>query len=191
MADFTENYQGKLLATRAAASLGYKNVTLNTQSDNFVSALGHNGGYGQVYFKTATMLYNLKYVLGDSLFFKAMQHYFNQWKFCHPYLNDFRNSITQYVHTDMTWFFDEWLNTDKTINYGIGRIKRGKTKGQYVITFKREGDMQMPIEFTVTDKADSVHSYYISNSWFEKKTNSIILPRWIGWGKVNPPMMQR
>ena len=184
--DFTENYQGKLFAARAASSLGYKNVTLNTQSDNFNSALGHFGGYGQVYFKTATMLYNLQYVLGDSLFFKAMQHYFNQWKFCHPYLNDFRNSITQYVHTDMTWFFDEWLNTAKTMDYGIGRIKKGKVKDQYIITFKREGEMQMPIDFTVTGKNDSTYSYYIPNSWFEKKTNAIILPRWIGWGKVEP-----
>jgi len=184
--DFTENYQGKLFAARAAASLGYKNVTLNTSSDDFASAIGHDGGYGQVYFKTATMLYNLQYVLGDSLFFKAMQHYFNQWKFCHPYLNDFRNSITQYVHTDLTWFFDEWLNTSKTADYGIGRIKKGKEKDQYIITFKREGDMQMPIDFTVTGNDYKVYSYYIPNSWFEKKTNAIILPRWIGWGKVEP-----
>ncbi len=184
--DFTENYQGKLFAARTAASLGYKNVTLNTSSDDFASAVGHDGGYGQVYFKTATMLYNLQYVLGDSVFFKAMQHYFNQWKFCHPYLNDFRNSITQYVHTDLTWFFDEWLNTPKTMDYGIGRIKKGDGKNQYIITFKRNGDMQMPIDFTVTGKNDSAYSYYIPNSWYEKKTNAIILPRWIGWGKVQP-----
>lgn len=184
--DFTQNYQGQLFAERTASRLGYKNVTLNTQSDNFESAIGHDGGYGQVYYKTATMLYNLQYVLGDSLFFKAMQHYFNQWKFCHPYLNDFRNSITEYVHTDLTWFFDEWLNTAKTMDYGIGRIKKGKAKDQYIITFKRKGEMQMPIDFTVTGKNDSTYSYYIPNSWFEKKTNAIILPRWIGWGKVEP-----
>ena len=184
--DFTENYQGKLYAARAAGRIGFKNVTLNTQSDDFTSALGHDGGYGQVYFKTATMLYNLQYVLGDSLFFAAMQHYFNQWKFAHPYLNDFRNSITEFVHTDMTWFFDEWLNTAKTIDYSVGRIKKAKGKDQYTITFNREGEMQMPIDFTVIDKKDSAHNYYIPNSWFEKKTNAIILPRWIGWGKVQP-----
>ncbi len=184
--DFTENYQGKLYAARAAARMGFKNVTLNTQSDDFNSAIGHDGGYGQVYFKTATMLYNLQYVLGDSLFFEAMQHYFNQWKFCHPYLNDFRNSITGYVHTDLTWFFDEWLNTAKTADYGIGKIKKGKSKNQYIITFKREGEMQMPIDFSVTSKNDNVYNYYIPNSWFEKKTNAIILRRWIGWGKVEP-----
>jgi hypothetical protein len=184
--DFTENYQGKLFAARAAGRMGYKNVTLNTQSDNFNSAIGHDGGYGQVYFKTSTMLYNLQYILGDSLFFGAMQHYFNQWKFCHVYLNDFRNSVTQYTHTDLTWFFDEWLNTAETMDYGIGRIKKGKEKNQYIIVFKREGDMQMPIDFTITNKKDITYNFYIPNSWFEKKTNAIILPRWIGWGKVQP-----
>ncbi len=186
IADFTENYQGKLFAARNGGRLGYKDVTLNTQSDDFGSALGHDGGYGQVYFKTATMLYNLQYVLGDSLFFKAMQHYFNQWKFCHPYLNDFRNSITGYVHTDLTWFFDEWLNTSKTLDYGIDKVEKGKEKDQYIITFDRKGEMQMPIDFTVKSKKDSVFNYYIPNSWFEKKTNAIMLPRWIGWGKVEP-----
>ncbi len=184
--DFTENIQGKLFAARAAASLGYKHVTLNTSSDDFVSAIGHNGGYAQVYFKTATMLYNLQYVLGDSLFFAAMQHYFNQWKFCHPYLNDFRNSITQFVHADLTWFFDEWLNTAKTMDYGVDNIKKASGKDQYTIMFKRDGEMQMPIDFTVKSKKDSTYNYYIPNSWFEKKTNAIILPRWIGWGKVQP-----
>jgi aminopeptidase N len=186
IADFTDNMQGKSMALRGSGNYGFKDVTLNTHSDDFHGALGHGGGYGQVYFKTATMLYNLQYVLGDSLFFAAMQHYFNQWKFCHPYLNDFRNSITGFVHTDLTWFFDEWLNTAKTIDYGVKSIRKGKAKDEYIITFVRKGEMQMPIDFTVTSKADSVYNYYIPNSWFVKKTKATVLPRWIGWGKIEP-----
>ena len=37
---------------------------LNTHSDHFKDRTG----YGQVYYKTATMLYNMQYVLGDSFF---------------------------------------------------------------------------------------------------------------------------
>ena len=55
--------------------------------------------------KTAVMLYNLQYVLGDSLFLNAMQHYVKQWKFAHPYFEDFRNSIIQYTKVDLNWFF--------------------------------------------------------------------------------------
>ncbi|HSY76533.1 MAG TPA: M1 family metallopeptidase, partial [Bacteroidia bacterium] len=186
--EFTENMQGKSMATRFMYSdyFGTRDVTLNTQSDDFHSMLAHDGGYTQVYNKGSVMLYNLQYVLGDSLFFGAMQHYFTEWKFAHPYLNDFRNAITEYTHADLTWFFDEWLNTGKSLDYGIQSIKKGKDKNQYIIRFARKGEMQMPIDFAVTSNRDSVYNFYIPNGWFEKKTSAKKLPRWIGWGKVQP-----
>lgn len=158
-------------------------VTLNTHSDGFNGGIRHGGGYGQVYTKTATMLYNLEYVLGDSLFDAAIQNYFNQWKMCHPYPEDFRNSVIQFTGVDLNWFFDQWLETSKTIDYKIGRIKR-KKGNNYSITFKREGRMQMPIDFTVVTKDGSSQSYHIPNNWFVKQTKSTVLPRWVGWDKV-------
>lgn len=156
-------------------------VPLNTHSDDFNGGIRHGGGYSSVYFKTATMLKNLEYVLGRAFFDKAMQHYFNQWKVCHPYPEDFRNSIIQYTGVDLNWFFDQWLETGKTIDYSIGKIK--KKKGSvYEITFKRKGSMQMPVDFTIIDKNDSAHHYSIPNTWFQKPTGANTLPRWIGWG---------
>ena len=156
-------------------------VSLNTHADDFNGGIRHGGGYGQSYTKTAAMLKNLEYVLGRALFDKAMQHYFKQWKFCHPYPEDFRNSIIQFTGVDLNWFFDQWLETSKVIDYKIGRIKREKF-GVYQITFKRKGSMQMPIDFVVIDKNDSARHYYIPNTWFEKPTGATTLPRWIGWG---------
>lgn len=161
-------------------------AVLSTHADDFNGAIRHGGGYGQSYTKTAAMLKNLEYVLGRALFDKSMQHYFNQWKFCHPYPEDFRNSIIQYSGVDLNWFFDQWLETSKTIDYKIGRIKRRKND-VYEITFKRIGGMQMPIDFVVIDKNDSARHYYIPNTWFEKPTSAHTLPRWIGWGpKLKP-----
>ncbi len=105
-----------------------QDAPLNTHSDDFGGALGHGGGYGHVYYKTATMLYNLQYVLGDSLFIGAMQHYFKQWSMCHPYYEDFRNSITEYTHVDLNWFFDQWLETTKAIDYSVVGIQKVKGK---------------------------------------------------------------
>ena len=51
---------------------------INTHSDEFEHVKGLGRGFGHVYVKTAVMLYNLQYVLGDSLFLAAMQHYFDQ-----------------------------------------------------------------------------------------------------------------
>ncbi len=162
---------------------------LNIHSDHFGSAERHGGGYGQVYYKTASMLYNLQYVLGDALFEDAMKHYFNQWKFAHPYWEDFRNSIIQYTGVDLNWFFDQWLTTTKTIDYSIENIKRiGKTNAGYVyeITLRRKGEMQMPIDLTVIDKNGSTYNYHIPNLWYVKEGAHLVSPAWRGWDLLYP-----
>lgn len=159
---------------------------LNTHSDHFDGALRHGGGYRHVYYKTATMLYNLQYVLGDELFLKAMQNYFSEWKIAHPYFEDFRNSIIHYTKVDLNWFFDQWLETTKNIDYGIKSVKKGKAKNEYIITFERKGKMQMPIDFQVVSKDSVITNYHIPNTWFVKETNSTVLPKWLGWEKLNP-----
>lgn len=169
-----------------ATALRGNELPLNTHSNDFNNALGHEGGYGMVYYKTATMLYNLQYVLGDSLFLAAMQHYFHQWKMAHPYYEDFKNSIIQFTHVDLNWFFDQWFETTQKIDYsieGIGKVKG--TTDSFSIRLKRNGQMQMPIDFTVTAKDGSQQTYYIPNTWFQKQTTATLLPKWYGWGKMN------
>lgn len=156
---------------------------LNTHSDDFNGALHQGGGYREVYYKTACMLYNLKYVLGDSLFLAALQHYFNQWKIAHPYIEDFRNSIIEFTHVDLNWFFDEWIETTKTIDYSIKSIKKSSTKNEYYIRFKRNEEAQMPIDFRVYSKTHKKYDFHIPNTWFVKATKAKVLPSWIGWGK--------
>lgn len=176
----TDVYYGYL-----ADAIREDDAPLNTHSDGFGGAIRHGGGYRHVYYKTATMLYNLQYVLGDELFQKAMQHYFHQWKFAHPYPEDFRNSIIDYTKVDLNWFFDQWLETTKNIDYAVKNVDKVE-KGEYAVTFLRKGRMQMPIDFVVVDKNDSVHEFHIPNTWFVKETNATVLPRWIGWDKLQP-----
>lgn len=159
--------------------------TLNTHSDDFNGAQGHGGGYSLVYYKTATMLYNLQYVLGDSLFQQAMRHYVSQWKFAHPYFEDFRNSMIRYTKVDLNWFFDQWLETTKNIDYAITGFRKVKGTDSFDIRFRRRGAMQMPIDFTLTTRKGNQQSYTIPNTWFVKETPATVLPRWIGWGKLN------
>ncbi len=166
-----------------AHATGDNTARLNMHSDHFNSAARHGGGYGQVYYKTATMLYNLQYILGDELFAEAFSNYFNQWKICHPYWEDFRTSIIQYTEVDLNWFFDEWLENNSFIDYGIKKVKH-VDGDQYAITFERKGD-PMPIDFTVIDKAGQPHHYYIPNTYFQKRTKATVLPKWTGWDLIN------
>lgn len=157
---------------------------LNTHSSQFNGAVRHGGGYGLVYYKTGVMLYNLKYVLGDELFKSAMQHYFDKWKMKHPYPEDFRQSIIEFTRIDLNWFFDQWIETDKFIDYSIHQVKT--QKGNSSITLKREGRMQMPVDLMVIMENGDSLQYHIPNSWFIKKTTAEVLPKWYGWDNIKP-----
>ena len=158
-------------------------AVLETHSDYFNSADRHGGGYSQVYYKTASMLYNLQYVLGDELFLAAMKNYFDQWKLCHPYFEDFRSSIIRYTKVDLNWFFDQWLNTNKYIDYGIKSVKRdGSTQ---TITFERKTSMHMPLDIEITYANGNKEMRHIPNTYFTKETDAVVHKPWIGWDAIN------
>ena len=173
---------------------------LETHSNDFHSATGHGGGYKHVYYKTASMLYNLQYYLGDSVFLQAMKNYVEQWKFCHPYIEDFRNSIIQSAQTDLNTFFDQWFQTNKSADYSIKRITPLKTTNYYRVTLQRNGKMVMPVDldFLITPSATKrnvskrnlaqSHIFYavtIPVSQYQKPGRYNLKP-WIGWDKLRP-----
>lgn len=163
---------------------GY-DTPIDIHSDYFNGALFQGGGYRQVYTKTATMLYDLQYVLGDELFLKAMQHYFDKWKICHPYEEDFRQAIIEYTHADLNWFFDQWMTTTRYIDYEISSVQR--TSDGALIKFKRNGSGQMPIDFIVITQNDDTLRYIIPNTDFVKREpNTTVLPKWQGWDLLHP-----
>ena len=92
----------------------------------------------------------------------------------HPYFDDFRQSIIEHTKVDLNWFFDQWLETSKTIDYGIKKINQLGNEN-YRITFERKGEMHMPIDFSVFANDGKEYKFHISNTWFTKKTNATIL----------------
>ena len=50
--------------------------------------------------------------------------------------------------------------------------------------------MQMPLDFTVTDKNGKKYQYYVPNTWFKKKTDATTLPKWYGWDTNLRPTYQ-
>jgi len=190
---FIRKYRQKRLVMDRVVYDGYmrdavrnEDAALNTHSDQFNGKIRHGGGYRHVYYKTAAMLHNLEYVLGEELFAEAFKNYFDEWKFAHPYFDDFRHSIINYTKVDLNWFFDQWLETTKTIDYGVKSIKPASGTDNYKIKIARYGAMQMPIDFTVKSKLGNSHKFYIPNNWFEKQTDAKILDRWIGWDNLQP-----
>lgn len=155
---------------------------INTHSDEFgYWERRDKGGYGHAYTKTATMLYNLQYVLGDPVFLAAMRHYVDQWRTCHPYPEDMQQSFTDATKRDLSWFFDGWITTDKRIDYAVGRITgRLRNEGQS-ITLHRRGELPMPLDLQVVARDGRRYDFHIPNNWDAKPTSAQVLPRWIGY----------
>jgi aminopeptidase N len=178
-------YEGLYFPYLNTVHTGY-DQPINTHSSAFEGAIRHGGSYGLVYYKTAVMLYNLRYVLGEELFLNAMKNYFEVWKFKHPYPEDFRQTIIEFTKVDLNWFFDQWMETTKNIDYGIKSWRKTEVADQYEITFTRKGRMQMPIDFQVISENDIAYQFHIPNTWFVKKTSATVLPKWYGWDLLQP-----
>lgn len=180
---------GRAYAGYIEDAIDHNDSRLNTHSNEFNGATGHGGGYKHVYLKTATMLYNLQYFLGDSVFSLALKNYVSQWKFCHPYIEDFRNSIIQSAQTDLNKFFDQWFETTDNCDYGIKKVKKITDK-TYEITIERKGLLVMPLNVDImfVTKPNSIPIVIQKTIpvTFYKNPERENLPVWIGWDRIQP-----
>lgn len=87
-----------------------------------------------IYYKGACVLFQLRYVLGDSVFFNVMNDYATDTNFTYKnaVTEEFVSKVNQVSGQDLDWFFDEWVysanhpvyeNTYEIINLGNGNWK--------------------------------------------------------------------
>ena len=188
---YEKRYKRPVLARESEVYYGYQRDAvrdqlppLNVHSDDYSLIQGFGMGYGHVYYKTAVMLYNLQYVLGDELFLDAMRNYVDQWSILHPYPEDMRQSFISHTGVDLNWFFDQWIDRDWRIDYAVKGIRRRDRDSGQVIRLRRKGSMQMPVDLRIIARDGTVHDFHIPNTWFIKKTDATILPRWYQQGDV-------
>lgn len=132
---------------------------LGTHSDHYNT----NAAYGTAaYAMGAIFLQQLKYIVGEDVFYPGMRRYFNTWKFKHPEPNDFVRVMEKESGLQLHWYYRYWILTTKHIDYGIENVKddQGKTE----VTLKRTGTFPMPIDLLVTYKDGSKEMFYIPMS---------------------------
>lgn len=112
---------------------------INTHSKDFTTL---NYG-GIMYSKTALILNYLESVIGTEQFDYAMRNYYQEWKFKHPYPADLKLSFEKSLNRNLDWFFDDLINTRKTIDYKIKSHR--KTKVGYDLTIKNNSNIASPI----------------------------------------------
>jgi len=114
--------------------------------------------YGlQVYMKTALCLAWLEKAVGAERLDDAMQEYYRQWQFRHPYPEDLRD-VWQSKGLNEEWWF-EAIQTRKRADFALRKIK--KEGNHYNLTVKQKGELDAP--FSVTALKDGKP---VETKWF-------------------------
>ncbi len=192
---FQRKFRTPLYARDLRIYLGYlrdaqwgQDVPIAQHSTYFHNAYRHGGGYRHVYYKTAAMLGHLRYILGDSLFLHAMQHYYRKWYLCHPYEEDFRYALREATHMDLNLLLDAYLYSIQWLDYRITSLQQRRLpNGQYAvkIRLKRQGTMSSPLHLYLFRQDSLIRHWYIPDHWGSARPDlsARTAKPWYGWGE--------
>jgi hypothetical protein len=126
---------------------------------------------GIVYSKTAIVFDYLMAYLGEDMYDKCMQRYFNEWKFKHPQPEDLRKIFEEETGKDLAWFFDGLIKTTKKIDYKVISAKNDTVNPENVLLkIKNKGKIHGP--FSISSIKDGK---IISTQWYEPIGNKIFV----------------
>ena len=97
--------------------------------------------------------------MGEENLQKTIKEYYNQWHLKHPTDRYFIHIAPLVSGMDLKWFHHYWINTTKTIDYGIKNVQYDETST--TITLANNGQVPMPIDFGVMLKDKSIVNYQI------------------------------
>lgn len=136
--------------TRLATS--GKEEPLTTLADHFSSY--QNYGIAS-YYKGQILASQLEYIVGKQNLDASWGKFYELWQFKHPTPTDFRKVVEKQSDIDLKWYFNLWIGTTKTIDYGI------KVVNKQSIILERIGEIPMPLDVLVEFEDGSSTLYYI------------------------------
>lgn len=129
---------------------------LATTADRFE----RNRTYGiNSYSRGEIFLAQLRYIIGQDAFDASMKKFFNSWKFKHPEPWDLINIAEKESGIQLDWYYNQWVYTNKLIDYGFSRVKSGKNGSR--IEIERLGEMSMPLRIRLKLRDGRTLNYYI------------------------------
>lgn len=132
--------------------------------------------YGlDVYYKTSAMLRWLERYMGAENFEAGMKDYFENWKFRHPYPEDFQASMQKHTDKPIGWFFDVALTTDRLIDFSLKSVQQNGDSVQ--VRIKNKSGQELPVLVKLYD-GDSVTATGSSLPFREEVTLSLAAKEW-------------
>ncbi len=109
---FETLYQGHRLGADEFAYRVYRNQRRSIRIDKIAGRkpiVSVDSHLANVYARGAAVLHMLRFVLGDELFWKAIQYYAQQNEFRCVETNDLKGAIEESTGQNLSWFFDQWV----------------------------------------------------------------------------------
>jgi hypothetical protein len=139
---------------------------MHKHADHYIT----NAGYGMAsYTKGAMFLHQLGYIIGEDVLKSTLNRFYNEWKFKHPKGLDFIRTAERESGMVLDWYYEYWVTTTKTIDYGIAAVE--ESGEQTRVTLERIGHMPMPLDIEVEFGDGTIKHYYIPMRimWGEKE----------------------
>lgn len=135
----------------ASAYMGYqamvegnKHEAPSIHADHFTT----NRTYGITAYSFGEMfVQQLGAVIGQKNLDAGMLRYFDVCGFKHPEPIDFERVLEKQSGVELDWYFDEWVNTTRTADYGIQSIFQ--TGNGLHIGLQRKGEQLMPVDVEI------------------------------------------
>lgn len=132
------------------------NQPMNTTSDELTMI-----NYQLSAYSIPSMMFKyLEMYLGTEEFDKIAQKYYDDWKFKHPYPADVEAHFEKESGKDLSWFFDDFFNTRKSIDYALGSVNVDGNTAK--MTVSNRGDIASPVAISVV-----VNDSTVSTHWFD------------------------
>ncbi len=100
------------------------------------------------YYKQATMLRNLRGLIGREAFQRGLQSYGRNWMYKHPQPYDYFNAFNTAAGQDLSWFWRSWYFETWQLDQAIGAVTPKGTELEVMIQDK--GLVPMPVRLSIT-----------------------------------------
>jgi len=111
--------------------------------------------YVQMSYSKAALIYRmLRWMVGDDTMVEILNHLYEENTLSHVDESDLRRSVNTVTGESYDWFFDQWLYTTDTVDYGIAdavTAPTGDGRWRTTVRVRRLGNVWMPVALRVGD----------------------------------------
>ncbi len=112
------------------------------------------------YTKPSLVLRMLRDMMGEQNFRTGLARYFEANRLRHVTESDFRRAMQSVHSADLGWFFDQWIHSTETLDYGIGELRARHVGDGWIAEVEviRTGRAWMPVEIELDGQTRTLDS---------------------------------